>query len=97
MERNYHIFYMLAAGASAEQREEWAMGELMNHQFTSQSGCYDRRDGVLDSDLYEELMGAFQVMGFEEDEKASRFRRFRRLCLSLFRFATTGKYSSVLF
>ncbi|CAM9283067.1 unnamed protein product [Pylaiella littoralis] len=74
MERNYHIFYMLAAGASAEQRESWAMGDLMTHQFTSQSGCYDRRDGVLDSDLYKELMEAFQVMGFEEDEKANVFR-----------------------
>lgn len=71
MERNYHIFYMLGAGASPEQRENWAMGELMTHQFTSQSGCYDRRDGVLDSDLYMELMEAFRVMGFEEDEKAS--------------------------
>ena len=70
MERNYHIFYMLAAGASAEQRESWAMGDLETHQFTSQSGCYDRRDGVLDSDLFAELMEAFRVMGFEEEEKA---------------------------
>lgn len=71
MERNYHIFYMLAAGASAEDRERWSMGDLQTHQFTSQSGCYDRRDGVLDSDLYQELMEAFQVMGFEEEEKVS--------------------------
>lgn len=71
MERNYHIFYMLAAGASAEQRESWAMGDLQSHQFTSQSGCYDRRDGVLDSDLFAELMEAFRVMGFEEEEKVS--------------------------
>ena len=74
MERNYHIFYMLAAGASAEQREGWAMGDLEDHQFTSQSGCYDRRDGVLDSDLYTELIEAFSVMGFEEKEKASGVR-----------------------
>ncbi|MEM7668258.1 MAG: hypothetical protein AAF317_03790 [Pseudomonadota bacterium] len=71
MERNYHIFYMLAAGASSEEREEWAMGDLRSHQFTSQSGCFDRRDGVLDSDLYKELMEAFRVMGFEEEEKVS--------------------------
>nr|BAF80876.1 myosin-like protein [Saccharina japonica] len=74
MERNYHIFYMLAAGASAEQRESWAMGDLEGHQFTSQSGCYDRRDGVLDSDLYAELIEAFSVMGFEENGKANIFR-----------------------
>ncbi|CAM9900429.1 unnamed protein product [Scytosiphon promiscuus] len=74
MERNYHIFYMLAAGASAEQRESWSLGDLRSHQFTSQSGCYDRRDGVLDADLYKELMEAFRVMGFEEDEKANIFR-----------------------
>lgn len=76
MERNYHIFYMLAAGASPEQRESWAMGDLETHQFTSQSGCYDRRDGVLDSDLFTELMEAFRVMGFEEEEKASIHRVF---------------------
>ncbi|CAM9562517.1 unnamed protein product, partial [Sphacelaria rigidula] len=69
MERNYHIFYMLAAGASAEEKALWSLGDLRSHQFTSQSGCYDRRDGVLDSDLYQELIGAFTVMGFEEDEK----------------------------
>eukprot|EP00752_Nemacystus_decipiens_P001923 g1852.t1 len=74
MERNYHIFYMLAAGGSAEQRESWAMGDLETHQFTSQSGCYDRRDGVLDSDLFAELMEAFRVMGFEEEEKTNVFR-----------------------
>lgn len=68
-ERNYHIFYMLGAGASAEQKEGWAMGDLKSHQFTSQSGCFDRRDGVLDSDLYAELIEAFKVMGFQEEEK----------------------------
>lgn len=69
MERNYHIFYMLAAGASPEERELWSLGDLRSHQFTSQSGCYDRRDGVLDADLYGELIEAFAVMGFEEEEK----------------------------
>lgn len=74
MERNYHIFYMLAAGASTEEKECWALSDLKSHQLTSQSGCYDRRDGVLDADLYEELIGAFKVMGFEEEEKANIFR-----------------------
>lgn len=80
MERNYHIFYMLAAGASAEDRKGWAMGDLQTHQFTSQSGCYDRRDGVLDSDLYNELMEAFRVMGFEEEEKASSHSHSQSIC-----------------
>lgn len=71
MERNYHIFYMLAKGAPPELRQEWELGDLRSHMFTSQSGCYDRRDGVQDSDLYVELIEAFRVMGFEEHEKAS--------------------------
>lgn len=71
MERNYHIFYMLAKGAPPELTKEWELGDLRSHMFTSQSGCYDRRDGVLDSDLYVELIEAFRVMGFEEHEKAS--------------------------
>ena len=78
MERNYHIFYMLAQGASEELRAEWEMGDLKSHTFTSQSGCYDRRDGVLDSDLYEELIEAFGVMGFEEHEKASECAGVRK-------------------
>lgn len=74
MERNYHIFYMLAAGASEEEKESWAMGDLRTHHFTSQSGCFDRRDGVLDSDLFHELIDAFHVMGFHEEEKVTPSR-----------------------
>lgn len=69
MERNYHIFYMLASGASHEEKRAWAIGDLRSHHFTSQSGCFDRRDGVLDADLYRGLLDAFQVMGFQDHEK----------------------------
>ncbi|CAM9598213.1 unnamed protein product [Choristocarpus tenellus] len=74
MERNYHIFYMLAAGATRKQKEEWEINTLRSHYFTSQSGCFDRRDKVQDMDLYKELIGAFKVMGFEEQEQANVFR-----------------------
>lgn len=73
MERNYHIFYMLASGASDEEKESWSMGDLKSHHFTSQSGCFDRRDGVLDADLFTELIDAFRVMGFHEFEKVRCF------------------------
>ncbi|CAM9721920.1 unnamed protein product, partial [Discosporangium mesarthrocarpum] len=74
MERNYHIFYMMAAGPSPEMREAWGISDLRRHGFTSQSGCYDRRDNVQDLDLYQELIQAFKVMGFGQDEQENVFR-----------------------
>ncbi|CAM9415445.1 unnamed protein product [Chrysoparadoxa australica] len=72
-ERNYHIFYMLDAGASQDQKQRWEMGAIKDYHYTNQSNCYDRRDGVTDKELYAELMGAFATMGFTEQQQADSF------------------------
>lgn len=33
------------------------------YKYTNQSGCYDRRDGVTDKEIFDELMQAFDTMG----------------------------------
>jgi myosin-5 len=68
LERNYHIFYIMDAGATAEQRGRWELKAIKDYHYTNQSGCYDRRDGVTDSELHSELMGAFRDMGISAQE-----------------------------
>lgn len=62
-ERNFHIFYLMLAGATAEQRHAWQLTEdPHSYHYINQSNCYDRRDGVLDSDLWTELNKAMKVL-----------------------------------
>lgn len=65
LERNYHIFYIMAAGASAKDRERWELKPAQSYHYMNQSCCYDRRDGVKDIDLHIELQEAFVTMGFD--------------------------------
>lgn len=39
-ERNFHIFYQMCAGASAEQREGLGIAEPSYYSYLNQSGCY---------------------------------------------------------
>ncbi|KAG5187970.1 myosin-like protein [Tribonema minus] len=66
LERNYHIFYALYAGATPDQRKHWDLKEPQAYKYTNQSGCYDRRDGVTDRAVFDELMAAFDTMGVTE-------------------------------
>lgn len=64
LERNYHIFYIMSAGASAQDRERWELNPISSYHYTNQSACYDRRDGVKDIDLHVELQEASHVFIF---------------------------------
>jgi myosin-5 len=53
-ERNFHVFYQMMAGASAEDRERWRLpAHPRLARYTNQSQVYDRRDQVLDEDQYQ--------------------------------------------
>ena len=53
-ERNFHIFYILDAGASAAERVEWGLpASLEECRLTNQSGCYARKDGVDDAEEFD--------------------------------------------
>lgn len=68
LERNFHIFYVLLAAATPEQRQSWGLKSAKEYSYTNKSGCYDRRDGVTDTELHAELMHAFVTMGITTDE-----------------------------
>lgn len=70
LERNYHIFYIMVAGASTKDRERWELKPAQSYHYMSQSSCYDRRDGVKDIDLHVELQEAFSTMGFDQAAQA---------------------------
>lgn len=57
-ERNFHIFYEMLAAATDEEREDYFLKDYTVHDFkmTSVSGTFDRRDGVSDSKLYDQLV-----------------------------------------
>lgn len=59
-ERNYHVFYQFLAGASAEERRKFHLGRLQAQDFVllSQSGTFDRRDGVSDKENHKEMLNA---------------------------------------
>ncbi|CAN0088725.1 unnamed protein product, partial [Sphacelaria rigidula] len=43
LERNYHIFYIMNAGGTKQERERWHLLPSSDYHYTNQSGCYDRQ------------------------------------------------------
>ena len=72
-ERNYHIFYQMAAGASEEESELWQVFPLEGCKYTNQSDCYERADGVDDAEEWNYTRQAMDVMGFTPEEQNSLF------------------------
>lgn len=60
--RNFHIFYLMLEGTSEEEREALHLTpDPRVYQYINQSSCYERRDGVLDADLWAKLNKAMKV------------------------------------
>eukprot|EP00466_Bigelowiella_natans_P006255 jgi/Bigna1/140911/aug1.59_g15619 len=73
-ERNYHVFYQLVAGASAQQKKWFRIKEMQSYHYLNQSGC-DKVAGVPDGRLFnEELLPSMRQLDFKEDEINSIFR-----------------------
>jgi len=71
-ERNYHIFYMLASAAPAELRATLALSGPETYAYTSKSGCV-AVEGMSDHELLEELLEAFDSVGFSATERTDLF------------------------
>ncbi|KAL2090187.1 hypothetical protein ACEWY4_014875 [Coilia grayii] len=61
-ERNFHIFYQLLEGASAQQREALGIMTPDYYSYLNQSGTY-KVDGTNDCKDFQETMEAMQVIG----------------------------------
>lgn len=59
-ERNFHVFYQFLESASEKERDEFYLGDMAVEDFAlvNQSGTYDRRDMVSDSDMHQEMIEA---------------------------------------
>ena len=72
-ERNFHIFYQLCAGASAEEKEEFATTNAQDFYYLSQSGCYTV-DGVDDAEEFQLTKKAMDVIGITKEEQTNILR-----------------------
>ena len=59
-ERNYHVFYQFLKAANASDRQDFFLGNKTCRDFRllSDSGTFDRRDGVDDCETHFEMMQA---------------------------------------
>ena len=59
-ERNYHIFYQFLSSASNQEREDFFLEDFSVEDFRllSQTGTFDRRDGVSDESNHAEMLDA---------------------------------------
>ncbi|KAK9455890.1 P-loop containing nucleoside triphosphate hydrolase protein [Dipodascopsis uninucleata] len=69
-ERNYHIFYQLLAGASANMRQQFLLdGTLNDYEYIRYSN--KSIPGVSDKEEFNNLLSAFRIMSFSEKEQVS--------------------------
>ncbi|CAM9373494.1 unnamed protein product [Pylaiella littoralis] len=74
-ERNFHIFYLMLAGTSDEQKADLFLDpDPRVYHYINQSSCYERRDGVMDSDLWAELNKAMKVMDVSDEDMSQVFK-----------------------
>ena len=75
-ERNYHVFYQFLSSATRQERDAFFCGGMRYDDFRllSQTGTYDRRDGVRDEDNHNEMLDAMITIGFDPEMIQSLMR-----------------------
>ncbi|KAF4318420.1 hypothetical protein BBO99_00003621 [Phytophthora kernoviae] len=63
--------HMMPPGDHGEVTE--SMRQFLHYRYLNQSECYQRRDGVKDSDMFRRVMDAMEVVGFTPVERAGIF------------------------
>ncbi|ODO09469.1 hypothetical protein I350_03069 [Cryptococcus amylolentus CBS 6273] len=70
-ERNFHVFYYLIAGAPAEERAFFKLGDMIDYRYLN---CRVRRIGVEDKHRYSQLRQAFKAVGMSSRLVAQVFQ-----------------------
>ena len=61
-ERNFHVFYELAAGASDEFKAECGIQDLTDFHYINQGGVFERQDNVSDEDGFKAFCHALNTL-----------------------------------
>lgn len=69
-ERNFHIFYQLAAGGSDEELAAWRIDDIRDFYFANQGRTYDLRH-VSDADEFDDMKKALSTLNFETEDVTS--------------------------
>jgi len=72
VERNYHIFYQLTAGASEEQRANLSLYDPEYVHYLNQSGCI-ALEGTDDAADFQEVQTAMEKLNFTPEEREQCF------------------------
>ncbi|XP_035254581.1 myosin-11-like [Anguilla anguilla] len=67
IERSFHIFYYLVAGAKDKQREELLLENFSSYRFLVAG--HMQLPGQQDDEMYNETLEAMDIMGFTEEEQ----------------------------
>uniref|UniRef100_A0AAY4BUB8 Myosin, heavy chain 11b, smooth muscle n=1 Tax=Denticeps clupeoides TaxID=299321 RepID=A0AAY4BUB8_9TELE len=67
VERSFHIFYYVVAGAKDKMREELLLEGFNSYSFLSAG--HVQVPGTEDDEMFTETLGAMEVLGFIEDER----------------------------
>ncbi|KAM9384735.1 unconventional myosin-If isoform 1-T2 [Pholidichthys leucotaenia] len=94
-ERNFHIYYQLIEGASAQQKEGLGIMTPDYYYYLNQSGTY-KVDGTNDSKEFQETMEAMQVIGIPGDIQAQVLQIIAGILhLGNISFIEAGNYGQV--
>lgn len=72
-ERNFHIFYQFAKGASQQYRETLGIQKPETYVYTSRSKCFDV-DGIDDIADFQDTINAMKIIGLSQPEQDQIFR-----------------------
>jgi myosin I len=72
-ERNFHIFYQFAKGASQSYRQMFGVQKPETYSYLSRSRCFDV-DGIDDLADFQDTLNAMQIIGLKQAEQDQIFR-----------------------
>jgi len=72
-ERNYHVFYQLCDGATAEEREAWNLKDARDFRYLSTSSCFEL-DGCSNAEEYVKTRQAMDIVGIPTETQESVFK-----------------------
>jgi len=72
-ERNYHAFYQLCRGATAQQRQQLHLEDVSQYWYLSQSGC-DTVEDMDDAEEHEAVLQAMHELGWSQQEIDQLYR-----------------------